>query len=179
MEKEVWKSIKGYPKYQVSNLGRVKSLSYMRTGREKVLSLKKTRCGYMTFWIYNKGLRQMKLVHRLVAEAFIPNPENKQHVNHINGDKMNNQTSNLEWCSQSENEKHAFLTGLKRKPTNKYKVLQFDQKGNLLKEWNSAKEITETLGISKSQIAKCANNQQATSQGFIWRYKKEVIKDGK
>ena len=170
--KEQWKTIEGYPKYQVSNLGRVKSLSYMRTGRENVLSLKQTRCGYMAFWLYRDGKRKMPLVHRLVAKAFLENPNNLPQVNHKDGDKTNNRVSNLEWCSQSENEKHAFITGLKRKPTNRFKVCQYDTSGNLIKLWDSAKAVKLALGISKTQIGKCARGEQKTSHGFIWKYKK-------
>ena len=85
---------------------------------------------------------------------------------------------NLEWATQSENEKHAFRTGLKHKPINKYNVLQYDTRGNLIKVWDSAKEIKDNLGISKTQIGLCANGKQCTSHGFIWRYK-EAINYGK
>lgn len=171
---EIWKDIKNYPKYQVSNLGRVKSLNYMRTNREKVLSLKTTRCGYLTFLLYKNGKRKNALVHRVVAEAFLPNLDNKPQVNHMNGDKTNNRVDNLEWATQSENEKHAFRTGLKHKPINKYNILQYDTRGNLIKVWDSAREIKDNLGISKTQIGLCANGKQCTSHGFIWRYKEAI-----
>lgn len=170
--KEEWKTIRGYSNYQVSNFGRVKSLSYRRTGKEKILSQKQTKCGYMAFWLYDSGVRKMPLVHRLVAESFLPNPEDKPQVNHIDGDKTNNQANNLEWVTQSENEKHAFRTGLKRKPINKYKVAQYNTDGKLIKLWKSAKEVKEALGISKAQIGFCANGKQKTSHGFIWKYEK-------
>ena len=101
---EEWKDIKGYEhKYQISNYGNVKSLDYHRTGESKLLSpvLKKT--GYYQVNLYLNGQYCSKRIHKLVAEAFLENPDNLPVVNHIDGDKTNNHVSNLEWCTISHN----------------------------------------------------------------------------
>ena len=115
--KEIWKDVQGYEgQYQVSNLGRVKSikrkLNNGRTVNEKMLnssSKKKTQDGYLMVALAGKTFR----VNRLVAAAFIPNPDNKPVVNHIDGDKENNKADNLEWTTISENMLHAYRCGLK------------------------------------------------------------------
>lgn len=109
---EIWKDIKGYEgKYQVSNYGSVKTLNYRRTGTARLLIPKNDK-GYLAVGLYKNGKRKMFLIHRLVAEAFIPNPENLPQVNHIDEDKTNNYVENLEWCTQSYNNNYG--TRLKR-----------------------------------------------------------------
>lgn len=119
--KEIWRDIKGYEGlYQVSNIGRVKSLeriitntlgSYTRA--EKILVPLKTKKGYYQIHLHKNGVCKTSKIHRLVAEAFIPNPLNKSQVNHIDGNKINNNVENLEWATQEENMQHAYKTGLK------------------------------------------------------------------
>ena len=104
---EYWTDIKGYPNYSVSNLGRVKS---KKTG--KLLKSYQTR-GYLRVSLYNDAGRKCKLVHRLVAEAFIPNLKNKSDVNHINGCRTDANVCNLEWATASENMLHAHSNGLR------------------------------------------------------------------
>lgn len=132
---EIWKDIQGFEnKYQVSNIGRVKSLSYFNNlGRFKesiILKKRLTDRGYNTAVVYNDGKQKVFKVHRLVAIEFIPNPENKPCVNHIDGNKENNIVSNLEWCTHSENIKHAFKIGLNSFDKNKKR----DLKGKFIKD---------------------------------------------
>lgn len=108
MTEEIWRDIDGYDgKYQVSNFGRVKSFKYCREGRLLKASLKS---GY-PFVQFGKRGKQV-CIHRLVAKAFIPNPDSKPEVNHIDGNPLNNHVDNLEWCTRAENQRHAFATGL-------------------------------------------------------------------
>lgn len=106
--KEIWKDIKGYEGlYQVSNLGRVKSLKRKYHPKDRILKPYKHPDGRMQVPIYRNGEMSMKKVHRVVAEAFHPNPKNLPQVNHKNCIKGDNRASNLEWCDDAENKKHA------------------------------------------------------------------------
>jgi|LakMenEpi03Aug12_release.lakeMendotaPanAssembly.Ray.scaffolds.fasta_scaffold1209567_2 hypothetical protein len=116
---ENWKDVEGYEGlYQVSNLGRIKSLPHVnylgRLRQECILGNRLSDRGYHTAVLYNNGKPKSFRVHRLVANAFIDNPNNKPHVNHIDGVKSNNLVSNLEWVTISENQKHAFKIGLNK-----------------------------------------------------------------
>ena len=103
MEKEIWKDVKNYEGlYEVSNLGRVKSLNYNRTRKEKILKSGYV-CGYCKVVLWKYGKKKMYTVHRLVAEHFIPNPDNKPCIDHIDGNRSNNRVENLRWCTYKEN----------------------------------------------------------------------------
>ena len=122
MKKEIWKDIDGYDdKYQVSNLGRVKSMYFINRHanipREKILKFGYNLQGYPFVVLCHSGKTSKPLsVHRLVAKAFIPNPNNYPVVNHINGIKTDNRVENLEWCTQQYNIKQSFKNG-QQKPT--------------------------------------------------------------
>jgi hypothetical protein len=109
---EIWRKIEEFKNYEVSNLGNVRSLNYRRTGETKILKLGKDKNGYLYICLWENGKQYFKTVHRLVATAFISNPQGKPQINHINGDKENNRVSNLEWCTGKENCQHAYNTGL-------------------------------------------------------------------
>jgi len=120
-DKEIWKDIDGYEGYyQVSNMGRVRSVDrvveHNKGGycqlKGRLLKLYTTKKGYDRVNLNKNGKIKFFLVHRLVTQAFIPNPESKPQVNHIDGVKTNNNVSNLEWCTPSENIKHSFESGL-------------------------------------------------------------------
>lgn len=104
MEKEIWKPIKDFEGYyEVSNIGRVRSLNYKRTGKEKILKNTESNDGYLIVGLTKNGKRKQFKVHRLVAEAFIPNPENKPCIDHINTVRSDNRVENLRWVSYKEN----------------------------------------------------------------------------
>lgn len=101
MQKEEWKPVEGYEGlYEISSLGRVKSLWF---GKEKILKPMKTKYGYLRVALFRDGKGKFLLIHRLVAEAFIPNPKRLPEINHIDEDKTNNAKSNIEWCSRRYN----------------------------------------------------------------------------
>ena len=122
MNKEEWKQLKESSNYLVSNTGKIKSLNYKRLGIEKELKQTINDRGYPCVFISKNGKYKKILIHQAVAKAFIPNPENKPQVNHIDGDKTNNNVNNLEWCTASENIKQAYKNGLRGKQVgNTYK----------------------------------------------------------
>lgn len=104
MKNEIWKDIDEFKgMYQVSNLGRVKSLNYRRTGKESILKYSTNNDGYKTVCLHKDGKQTTRLIHKLVAISFIPNIQNKPQINHIDGNKDNNCVDNLEWCTFKEN----------------------------------------------------------------------------
>lgn len=124
----------------------------------------------MTVTLYgnNKKIKLFR-VSRLVAMAFIPNPENKPQVNHKDGNKLNNNVDNLEWVTQIENQYHAWGNGLnKNKPK---AVNQYDLNNNFIREWESAREIERQTKIQRSNIACCCRGTRKTAGGYIWRFK--------
>lgn len=159
---EIWKDIPGYEGlYQVSNLGRVKSF-HGRTEREKILQpyCKKK---YAQVLLIKDKRRKLALIHRLVAEAFLPNPDGKPQVNHKDENKQNNSVDNLEWCDCDYN--IIYSQGKK--------VLQYDTNGKLLREWECMRDAERELGILCSNISACCKRKyrHRTAGGYIWRFK--------
>ena len=184
--REIWKDIAGYEGiYQVSNLGNVKSLSFgpknRKSGTVKLLRQTPSNCGYYKVELYKNGKSKMMYVHRLVATAFIPNPEKKPQVNHIDGNKANNVLSNLEWATSSENQLHAIDHGLRAKSPmlgrtgsnnpNCKAILQYDLSGNFIREWSGISVAARALGVYASSIGDCARGINRTANGSIWKYK--------
>ena len=160
---ETWKAIAGYEGlYQVSNLGRVKSLWY---GKEKILKPGKNTWGYLLVSLCKDGHTKQTYVHRLVSEAFIPNPNNLETVNHKDEVKTNNVASNLEWMSREDNVAYSQPQWAKRG------VQMFDKSTcELLATFTSTREAGRVTGIDHSLISKCCNGKLKSSGGYIWRY---------
>ena len=173
---EVWKDIPGYEGlYQASNLGRIKSLP-KRKGKgagyikgEEVLTASVEAYGYARVVLRKEGIRKKYQVHRLVAEAFIPNPERKQQVNHKNCNKADNRVENLEWCNSSENMAHAFKNGLVNLPTRK--VEQYDLHGKFIKAFVSIAEAEKETNVRRGNIWSCCTGKRVKAGGYIWKYK--------
>lgn len=165
---EIWKDIEGYGGlYQVSNFGNVKSFRVNKNG--KIMIPQVDAYGYMDCKINRKHNK----VHRLVAKAFIPNPENKQTVNHIDGNPKNNHVSNLEWATPKEQVNHAFRIGLTKKRygvDNKFskKVYQYTKDGKFVAEHVSGAEVERIFGITKFHIYACCNGKRKTTGGYVW-----------
>jgi len=186
--KEQWKDIPNYiGYYQISNLGKIKSLSrkrrmysrgkeYYQTMPEKILSGRVNPVyGYVEVHLRNNNLNETKKVHRLVAEAFIPNEHNKPQVNHINGIKTDNNIKNLEWCTAKENAMHASKNGLlkshggtnskKKKPIGKY-----NKNNILMAKYESISQAARKNYILREQITRVLNNKVKSIHGFIYKY---------
>lgn len=170
---EIWKDVKGYEGiYQVSNLGRIKSLSRNTKNqyayKEKIIKQIKDKRGYL---IVNIKKRATK-VHRIVAEAFIPNPNNLPQVNHIDGNKLNNNVDNLEWCTQKENIQHGWKIGLygENAHIKRKKVIQYTLDGKFIKEYCSANEASRQTGILCTNICRCCRGERNKAGGYKWNY---------
>ena len=130
------------------------------------LTPNESKRGYLRLGLRGNGERKWFAVHRLVAQAFLPNPDNKPYVNHIDGDKTNNRVENLEWCSQSENMLHAFRTGLKHPPHPK-RVRQYSIEGEFIREYPSREEAARCVGAFGSNINKAIRNKTICA-GYLW-----------
>ena len=179
---EIWKNVNGYPNYMVSNMGRVKSLNYMRTGREGILKPSKKRDGYLQVCLFKNGKRKYIMVHRLVAEAFIPNLNNLPFINHKSEIKTQNNVDNLEWGTAlynndygSRKERAAEKRKGKYNTKRSKPVLQIDKNTNeIIREFPSTREIERQFGFNSSNISMCCNGKKKTIYGFKWRYKESV-----
>ena len=180
---EIWKDYKNYEGlYQASNLGRMRSLDRwvksksgsVRLCKGKILKLCTDKYGYLNVSLYKNNKVKTYLVHRIIAETFLPNTDNLPCVNHKDENPLNNVVSNLEWCTYSYNNSYGTrlervrdkqINGKKSKP-----VLQYDLEGNFIREWPSTMEC-ERNGYQNTGISHCCLGKLKTYKGFIWEYK--------
>lgn len=183
---EVWKDIEGYEGlYQVSNMGRVKSLErYVQNNLGMQHKLEKMKepserrrkdglQGYFALQLYKDNKGKNCYIHRLVAETFIENPDHKETVNHINGDKHDNRAENLEWASYAENNRHAVEIGLndskhRRNRKGSTPVAQYDLRMNLLAVYPSMREAERQTGVDCTAIGHAIRKGWKYG-GFIWK----------
>ena len=179
---EIWKPINNYEEiYEVSNTGSIRSLERRGNWKAHIMSLINSTDGYIRVTLCKNSKAKMYLVHRLVAEHFIPNPGNKPCINHKDGNKQNNKVDNLEWCTYSENELHAMNTGLvnknKMSMAHKKPIVQYTLSGDFVKEYDSIKQANDTnVNIYGTSISKCLTGVYKTAGGYIWKYREN---DGK
>ena len=182
----IWKDIKGYEGlYQVSNCGEVRKLRFINniTNKEKIFMItpQKINSGYYKIVLYKNAVYKNKTIHRLVAETFIPNPNNYPCVNHKDGNKNNNNVENLEWCTYSENAKHAYKNNLTTAAAKgKYggenpkaiKVNMIDKNTNkVIKQFDSQIEAAKYIGVKRScHIVSCCKGRLKTAYGYKWMY---------
>ena len=175
---EIWKDIEGFENlYQVSNLGRVKSLSHIveksdgsiQTYKEKVLHLGSMTSGYNFAGLTKNKICKNYSVHRLVAKTFIPNPNNYKDVNHKDGNKKNNRIDNLEWCSRSYNLKHALDIGLVKNQCKicRRVIVKHDEK---IVTFETMKDCAAYFGFKKGWL-----NNRIRNHGLIFEYKGYII----
>ena len=175
-----------YESYKVSNLGKILSLNYNRTGKAELLNPSEMPNGYLRVGLRKNGETNLCYVHRLVAETFLPNPENKPEINHKDEDKTNNfvflnedgtvnkKKSNLEWKNHRDNINHgtrnervskAMTNGKQSK-----RVLQLSLSGDLIREWPSVNECGRN-GFNPGLVCLCCNGKKPQYKGFLWMYK--------
>jgi len=184
---ENWKPIDGYEgKYEVSDLGRIRSLSDKNGNRrEHILVQRAGHNGYLYVNLWKRSRSRSMKIHRMVAEAFLEKNENPQCVNHKNGVKEDNRAENLEWCTYSDNTRHAVRMGLARAtkgelngmygvhgaehPSSK-PVIKMSMDGKVLGRWDNCVIAAEENGVNRHNIARCARGDRKSAYGYRWAY---------
>lgn len=192
MRTEIWRTAivdgEPYERFQVSNLGRVMNLNYYNTGKAKLAKLTKRKDGYLQVGLSKNEKTKYYLVHRLVAETFLPNPENKPEVNHkIEGDEgktinivifnedetINKEKTTIEWCTHEYNinyeTRNERVAKAKINGKTSKTVLQFTLDGELIREWPSTQECGRN-GFNQCSVWMCCNGKRKTHKGFKWCY---------
>ena len=191
---EIWKDIPDYEGlYQVSNLGRVRSLDKeisfinrwgqraVRTQKGKIMKTGIKKNGYEDICLSKLGIREYPTIHRLVAKAFMPNPEELPCINHKDENKLNNNVNNLEYCSFSYNRNYGEAPKILAKTISNTKkgqpiprlrkaINQFTLDGTFIKTWDGAVTADKELKIPKNSICSCLKGRYKTAGGYIWKY---------
>lgn len=159
---EIWKPIKDFEdRYEISSSGRVRSLL-----SGKIRKFKMTKAGYIRFALCANGKQKILMAHRIVAEAFLKNPENKKCVNHKDEDKKNNLVENLEWVTHLENNNHG-TRGKRISEALKKAVIEVDTEGNNIAEYESLTEMSIRKNISISYCSQICNDK--SNKKFIFK----------
>lgn len=176
---EIWKDIKGYEGlYQVSNCGRVKSLRNRSNHKEEIIMKQSIVMGYSVISLCKESISKMYKIHRLVANAFIKNPNGKPQVNHKDGNKQNNNAENLEWVTAKENTIHAYKNGLahaQRGIENRRSkaIKQVDlNTGKTIAIYNGLREAERKTGVPHGNIGRVAQHKWDSAGGYRWEYEK-------
>lgn len=175
---EIWKEIPGYEGYyEASTFGRIRSIERIIINRykvdhrkSKILKPQMVCSGYFQILLSKNGIHVHKLIHRLVAETFIPNPHKYNQVNHKDENKSNNHVNNLEWCNAKYNSNYG--TGIeRRKKPNKVSVCQYSRSGLLINTFSSLSDAERETGIVLANISSVCKGKRNTAGGYIWKYK--------
>lgn len=174
--------IKDFPDYYATDTGCIYSRragKYYNAGhRIKKVSLRISNRGYLLCDFYKGYRRYTKNIHRLIAKAFIPNPENKPEINHKNGNKTDNRVENLEWCTRSENMKHLYSVLGKKSPgigrfgklNHRSKAVAQIKDGITIAIYDSALEATRQTGVNQGNLSACCRGERTSAGGFLWKY---------
>lgn len=178
---EIWKDISGYDgEYQVSNLGRIKSVARLTTRPcqygireyripEKIMRTRFGTSGYLCVNLHHEGKQVTEMIHRLVALHFCNGYRDGLVVNHIDEDKTNNRADNLEWVTQTANVNHG--TAIQRKKKHPKAVVQISLSGEFIREWPSINAAAESVKANPSQLGHCCKGERPTAKGYRWKYK--------
>ena len=165
---EIWCPIKGYEgQYEVSDQGRVRSLKF---GKERILKPIRNTQGYLQVHLCKNGEINKCLVHRLVSQTFIPNPNNLQEVNHKDENPSNNSAKNLEWCDRKYNINYGTRTQRQSEKLSK-PVLQYEKSGAFVREWKSTQDVQRNLNYNQGSISRCCTGKLKSAYKFIWKFK--------
>lgn len=182
---EEWKDIEGYEGlYKVSSFSRIKSLKRIVNNnggikilKERVLKGRKINNRYLSVSLCKDGKQKTYLIHRLVAQAFIPNPDNKPYVDHINTNIYDNRVENLRWCTQKENcnnpltkIKHINSIKVGKLNPNSKEILQFSLNGDFIRKWDCIADVKRNLEYHTSSISNCCLCNRKTAYGYKWKY---------
>ena len=172
------KLIQGFPNYRVREDGVIESCYKFKTNIptdvwREVKPVYDKSCGYLIVTLCHEGVRKNKRVHRLIAESFIPNPQNKAHVNHIDGNKLNNTITNLEWNTPKENTNHSIKSGLHdpSRLRNSAVIQICKDSGKTIAEFFSIHEAERSTGVANQNIWKVCNGKRKTAGNYVWAYK--------
>lgn len=188
MSEEFWKPVSGFEGlYEVSDIGRVRSVFYRKSRGPIIMKFYRhsnyygdddNRYRIVTLW---RDKRKYKIfVHRLVAEAFLPNPDKKKEVDHINGIRYDNRVDNLRWVTRSENRQNPISKQRMREAhrgcfgslnSHHHSVSQFTLDGKFIRQWESISAAVREIGIGQSSISLCCSGRYKSAGGYIWRYK--------
>lgn len=160
---EQWKPIPNFEEYQASNTGKVKITANSATRKERILKPLIQNRGYYRVALYKNNKPKFESIHRIIAKLFIPNPENKSQVNHIDGDKSNNHSENLEWCTARENIDHAVINRMsacgERNGKAKLKAIDITLIKEKLNNREPVKDIANAYNVSIHTIYDIKNNK--------------------
>ena len=171
----IWMDVVGYEGiYKVNCNGDVKSLNYNHTGKEKILKPHRLAGGYLGICLFKEKQKKDHLIHRLVYEAFYGKIPSEMEIDHISTVRDDNRLCNLRCVTHKEQYSSNKITKFRRAETSKKRckqVNQFDMKGNMIAEWESASEAAKKLGYSQGSISCCCRGEYKQAYGFIWKYK--------